>query len=145
MLPLNPLNPLNPPTFAGRSAPPEFWFEQLTADLRPAVKLLARQLVASAPGRAVLTFLHNTPHTALTAADLAWQIDQPVAAVTTVLAAGVDAGWIEGVAAGDLRFYRLTHDPNCLRDLAEVFAWQAYWMNQARGIAQAVGASLPSC
>jgi hypothetical protein len=135
--------PLNLSTFDWRSPPPDPWFERLTTDLRPAVKILARQMVASAPERAVLTFLHAAPHTTLTAADLAWQIDQPLADVATALADGVDAGWIEGVTAGDLRFYRLTHDPNRLRDLDEVFAWQAFWMDQARGIAQAVGVPLP--
>ncbi len=135
--------PLNLSTFDWRSPPPDPWFERLTADLRPAVKTLARQMVTSAPERAVLTFLHAAPHTTLTAADLAWQIDQPVAAVATVLAAGMDAGWVEGVTAADLRFYRLTHDPGRLRDLDEVFAWQAFWMGQARDIAQAVGGPFP--
>jgi hypothetical protein len=135
--------PLNSTIGERRATPTDPWFERLTADLRPPVKMLARQLVASTPGRAVLTFLHAAPHTAHTATDLAWQIDQPVGDVTAALASGMDAGWIEGVTAGDLLFYRLTSDPNRLRDLDEVFAWQAFWIGHVRDIAQAVGGPLP--
>jgi hypothetical protein len=136
--------PLNSTARERRATAADPWFERLTADLRPAVKILARQLVASAPRRAVLTFLHAAPQMAHTAADLAWPIDHPVGDVTIVLAGGMDAGWIEGVTAGDLFFYRLTRDPTRLRDLDEVFAWQAFWMNQVRDIVQAVGGPLPA-
>jgi hypothetical protein len=87
--------------------------------------------------------LRRYPRRALTAGDIAALIARPPADVSAVLTNWVGAGLIEDVLAGDLHFYRLTYDRSRLRDLDEVFAWQDFWLGQARGIAQAVGVPLP--
>jgi hypothetical protein len=124
-------------------APESRLFERLTLDLQPAAKILAQQIARSPTGFAILAFLRRYPHRALTAGDIAALTAQPPADVTAMLNNWVVAGLIEDVTAGDLRFYRLTHDPSRLCELEEVFAWQAFWMSQVRSIAQAVGVSLP--
>jgi hypothetical protein len=121
------------------AAPPSDLFARLTRDLRPAVQRLARQIAASEANLAVLAFLRCYPYTALTADDLASQIDRPFAEVGPALAGWVAAGLVEDATAGGITFYRLTTDAGRLRDLDEVLAWQARWLDQALGIAQAIG------
>jgi hypothetical protein len=121
------------------AGPPSSLFERLTLDLRPAAKILAQQIAASETSLAVLAFLHCYPHTALTACDLAQQIDRPLADVAPVLAGWVAAGLITDETAGGTSFSRLTGDAQRRRDLEEVLAWQELWLAQALGIAQAIG------
>jgi hypothetical protein len=121
------------------TAPPSDLFDRLTRDLRPAVKRLARQIAASETNLAVLAFLRCYPYTALTAHDLARQIDRPYLEAAPALAGWVAAGLVEDATAGDITFYRLTTDAARLRDLEDVLAWQARWLDQALGIAQAIG------
>jgi hypothetical protein len=121
------------------AGPPSDLFERLTRGLRPAVKILAQQIAVSETNLAALAFLRCYPHTALTACDLARQIDRPLADVAPALAGWVAAGLIDDATAGGTSFYRLTADTQRLRDLDEVLAWQERWLDQALGIAQAIG------
>jgi hypothetical protein len=121
------------------AGPPSALFERLTQGLRPAVKILAQQMAASETSLAALAFLRCYPYTALTACDLGRQIDRPLAEVAPTLAGWVAAGMITEERAGGTSFYRLTADAARLRDLDAVLAWREMWLDQALGIARAIG------
>lgn len=125
-----------------RQAPPPT-VEHLTAELPPAPRMLARQIVAAPLQATLLAWFRAYPTTARLPDDLARQLGQPLLAVEAALAALMAAGLVVPICASDLTFYRLTQDAARLQCLAELAAWQETWLAHSSGLSASVGVPLP--
>ena len=102
------------------------------------------ELVGHLPAAgALVRFFDQQPQTALTAADLAYQIAVPRPSVDMALTALCRVGVLERWSAEGLTFYRLGRAPDVRLAVAAVTRWQATMLREAHRLADAAGASLP--
>ncbi|MFQ5595823.1 MAG: hypothetical protein ACE5HA_16880 [Anaerolineae bacterium] len=118
------------------SAPPT---EDLLRDLSPDVAALTARLLKASVERDLLTYLGANRQVAMTAADLAGQVERTAGEVFSALGNLERLGLVHRQPACDLTFYRLTDDERWLTRLDKFIAWRTDWLARARRLEQLVG------
>ena len=116
--------------------------DTLAHTLRPEVRTLALQILASDAMSALLALLRQRPGSSMTAYDMALTIRKDPDEVEGALAGLQAIGLVETQCACDLTFYRLTGSAELLGYLDELEAWRADWLSHADRLAEAAGARL---
>jgi hypothetical protein len=98
--------------------------------LEPAVAALAANALNSPVKRDVLACLHQFKLSAVELSDLVYRVGASEAAVRQALDDLIHLDLVYRLAVCDLTFYQLNRAPEALRQLDQLFAWQADWQVQ---------------
>jgi len=98
--------------------------------LEPAVAALAANALNSPVKRDVLAYMHRFRLSAVELSDLVYRVGASEAAVTQALDDLIRLEVVHRLSVCDLTFYQLNRAPEALRQLDQLFVWQADWQVQ---------------
>ncbi len=113
--------------------------EDMLRDLPPDVAALTANLLSAPAARDLLTYLWNHRKVAMTAGDLAGQVQHTDGEVVASLENLERLALVHRQCVCDMTFYRLTDDEAWLERLDQFIAWRVDWLARAHRLEQLVG------
>ncbi len=118
--------------------------EMVLADLSDNAKRLFVELSRFQCCLLILHFLHSNAATLLTADDVAYRVDKPIATIDKDLSILAQRGMVQTTTVAGITFYRFTTNPAQQKLAQELCTWQDRWETRIRDIVHLIWGNEPS-